>query len=84
MSAIEEVTKIVASTLQLGERARTLRPDTRLLGALPELDSVSVIGIVTALEERFGIAFEDGEIHASIFDSIQSLAEFVDKKLLSS
>jgi len=80
MKSISEVRQILASALQLGERAASLGPDSKLLGALPELDSVSVVNIVTAIEERYGVVVEDDEIHASIFDSVGSLALFIDSK----
>ena len=52
-----------------------------LFGALPELDSFGVLQVVAALEERFGITIDDDEFGAELFDTVGSLAEFVDTKL---
>ncbi len=38
----------------LGGRANDFGLDTPLLGALPELDSMAVVGLINMIEERFG------------------------------
>ena len=54
---------------------------TPLNGALPELDSMGVVSLITAFEEHFGIAIADGEIDGSVFKTFGSLTAFVAKKL---
>ena len=60
------VIDIIASSLQLGERGRSLTSESRLLGAIPEFDSMAVVVVVTSLEERFGFAVDDDEIDLRI------------------
>jgi acyl carrier protein len=81
MSEIAAVREILRQTLQLGDRAAALRPDTPLLGAVPELDSMAVVAVLTAIEERYGVTIDDGEVTAQIFETVGSLAEFVGGKL---
>ncbi|MBK4734312.1 acyl carrier protein [Noviherbaspirillum pedocola] len=81
MASIAEVRNIVTDILGLGERGAALQPESPLLGAIPELDSMAVIGLITALEEHFGIAVNDDEISAEVFETLGSLAAFVDSKL---
>jgi acyl carrier protein len=81
MQTIEEVKQILTSALSLGARGSELRPDTVLLGSLPELDSMGVMNVITGLEEQFGIVVEDDEIDASTFETLGSLAAFIDQKL---
>ena len=54
---------------------------THLIGAIPEFDSMAVVSVITALEERFGIAVEDDEITAEVFQTVGSLTQFVEGKL---
>ncbi len=75
------VIDIIASSLQLGERGRSLTSESRLLGAIPEFDSMAVVVVVTSLEERFGFAVDDDEIDAEVFQTVGSLADFVERKL---
>jgi acyl carrier protein len=82
MQSIEQIKILLADTLGLGERAGNLRAETALLGSLPELDSMSVIQIISGIEERFGIQIDDDEIGADIFETVGSLAAFVDQKLV--
>lgn len=79
MQHLEEVKNVLSSTLGLG--ARPLNADSALLGSVPELDSMAVIGLITALEERFGISVADDEIHARHFATLGTLTAFVRAKL---
>jgi acyl carrier protein len=54
---------------------------TRLLGSLPEFDSMAVVSVLTAIEDHFGIAVDDDEIDASMFETVGSLCQFVESKL---
>lgn len=81
MHAIEEIKALLTDTLNLGERGKSLNAETALLGNLPELDSMAVIHLITALEDRFGIEVGDDDISAVNFETVASLAAFVDGKL---
>ncbi len=77
----EQITGLLTATLNLGERGKQLQPESPLLGSLPELDSMAVLQIVAALEERFGIAVADEDISAATFETVASLAAYVEGKL---
>ncbi|MGJ7915209.1 acyl carrier protein [Massilia sp. LXY-6] len=79
---LNDVKQMLADVLSLDPaRAAALEPDTALLGNLPELDSMAVVSLVAALEDRFGIMIDDDEISASTFASVGSLTAFVAQKL---
>jgi len=77
----QQVRAILRDTLQLGERAGRLGPDSALMGAVAELDSMAVVTVIAALEEQFGIVVEDDEISADTFATFGSLVEFVESKV---
>ena len=81
MATLEEVKKVIDEVLQLNGRARDFDRSTGLLGEVPEFDSMAVVTLVTQLEEQFGIMVDDEEISAETFESVGSLADFVDRKL---
>ncbi|MGH8654920.1 MAG: acyl carrier protein [Gammaproteobacteria bacterium] len=83
MATIDEVKMVLGDALQLGERAQRLEANTRLLGNLPELDSMAVVTVLTSLEEHFGFIINDDEISAETFATLASLSEFVGQKLRS-
>jgi acyl carrier protein len=81
LDVTREVVGIIDETLGLRGRALAFTVSTPLLGSVPELDSMAVVGVITALEERFGFTVDDDEIDASAFASVGSLVGFVDGKL---
>ena len=81
MQHIEEVRNILSDVLSLGERRNSLNEGSPLLGAIPELDSMAVVNVITALEEHFDITIDDDEISAKTFETVGSLAQFVEQKL---
>jgi acyl carrier protein len=78
-----ELKNILGDVLSLGDRAARMNDQTPLLGSLPELDSMAVVSLLTAIEERFGIAVGDDEISAENFATFGSLSEFVEAKVAS-
>lgn len=78
---LEEIRKILTDALQLGDRGDNLTADTPLLGNLPELDSMAVVTVITALEDHFGIIVEDDDISAETFATLGSLTSFIEEKI---
>ena len=76
-----EVLSILDEVLCLKGRADTFTLETPLLGAIPELDSMAVVALITMLEERFGFMIDDDEINGATFESVGTLVEFVQCKL---
>ena len=83
MDVQREVCRILDEVLSLGPRARTLTRETHLLGAIPELDSMAVVTLITTLEEQLGIIVDDDDVDGSTFASVGSLVDFVSGKLAS-
>ena len=81
MNTTQDIKSLLAQTLQLGPRADSFTPDSPLLGALPELDSMAVVTILTAMEEHFGFSVDDDEISADTFETLGTLTAFVEQKL---
>ena len=80
---LEDVKQVIGDALQLGERTASLDEHTQLLGSIPELDSMAVVVVITALEDHFGFVVEDDEISADTFATVGTLWSFVDQKLKS-
>jgi acyl carrier protein len=81
MKHLDEVRNILADVMSLGDRKTSLNEESVLLGDIPELDSMAVVNIITALEEHFDIAVNDDEISAEAFETLGSLTRFVEQKL---
>ena len=78
---LENVKAVVVATLGIKDRADDLVPESELLGNLPELDSLAVVELLIALQDRFGIEIEDNEILGDIFETLGQLTAFIDSKV---
>ena len=80
MNVTHEVIRTLDDVLSLGGRASSFTRDTALLGAIPELDSMAVVSLITGLEDRFDIVVDDDDIDGDTFRSVGTLADFVEAK----
>jgi acyl carrier protein len=74
------VRNILRDVLSLGNRADRLDASSSLLGALPELDSMAVVSVLAAIEDRFGFSIDDDEVSGATFATFGSLVDFVSAK----
>lgn len=81
MNVEQEVIKTLRSILNLDATGLSLDAGTALLGNVAELDSMAVVSVLTALEERFGISIDDDEVDGQTFASVGSLTSYVQSKL---
>ena len=81
MNITQTIVRVLDESLGLNGRSASFTRETPLLGAMPELDSMAVIGLITTLEEQFGLVVDDDDLDASIFATVGSLCDFVSDKL---
>jgi acyl carrier protein len=81
MNARKELLSLLNETLHLEGRTASFDDNTPLLGALPEMDSMGVVSLLTAFEDRLGFTVDDDEIDGSVFQTFGTLLTFVQKKL---
>lgn len=78
---IAETWGILVNTLQLDSNTNKFVDSTALLGSVPELDSMMIVSLITAIEDDFNIVIADEEITADIFETFGTLTRFISKKL---
>jgi acyl carrier protein len=76
---LDGVKVVLIETLGIEDRASMLIPEAPLFGAIPELDSLAVVEVVTALEARFGFQIDDEDFSGEVFETVGSLAAFVEQ-----
>jgi acyl carrier protein len=79
----EDVKAIVVVTLHIEDQADDLGPETGLYGNLAELDSLTVVKLIVALQKRFGTEIKIDEIGGDIFGTLGRLAAFVEPTVRS-
>ena len=81
MNVEKEVLRLLDEVLSLDGRAQGFERETHLLGAIPELDSMAVVSLITALEDTFGIVLDDDDIDGATFATVGKLVDLVSSKL---
>lgn len=62
-------------------RAEGLHAQSGLFGALPELDSMAVAGLLTEIEDQFHIIVDDEEVNGDMLETFGGLSTYVTAKL---
>lgn len=81
MNTTQKTLHIIDDTLNLHGRSLAFDETTKLLGSLPELDSLMVAKLLGRIEENFHIRIEDDEIDGAIFSTVGSLVAFIKVKI---
>lgn len=58
------------------DRVDAFDAGTELFGALPELDSMAVAGLLTELEDRLGIIIDDDDVDGEMLATFGALVDF--------
>ncbi|MEP7221861.1 MAG: acyl carrier protein [Novosphingobium sp.] len=79
-----ELRQILADVLGLkAQHVAAFDAETGLFGHLPELDSMSVAGLLTEMEDRLGFIIEDDEVDGELLETFGSLLNFAESKRAS-
>lgn len=81
MDSLSLAKDLIKSCLQQGDNVNEFTRDTQLLGAFPELNSLTIMTMITALEEELDCEIADEELSAEIFETVGTLAQFIETKL---
>ena len=61
--------------------AAAMHSETPLFGALPELDSMAVAGLLTEMEDRLEIFVDDDDVDGDLFETFGSLVAYAKAKV---
>ncbi len=80
MTTLKSLEKFLLSDIASDLGKKTLDPDENLLEQ-SIIDSLGILKLVTFLEEAFGIQVIDEDIVPENFQSLNSMASFVEQKI---
>lgn len=63
-------------------RVAAFTDTTPLFGALPEMDSMAIAGVLTEIEDRLAIVIEDDEVDGSMLETFGALVLFCARRAL--
>ena len=77
----DTVRSILSDILGLSQaQVAAMDDDTELFGALPELDSMAVAGLLTEMEDRLDILIDDDDVDGELFATFGNLVAFARAK----
>lgn len=82
MNSLELTQKLIRDCLQL-KPSEALTRETPLLGGFPELNSLTITTLMMQIEEAVDCEITDDELTEEIFETVGSLADFVEMKMVS-
>lgn len=81
MLAIEQVLEVLAESLPIPEGTYKMGEHAPLLGAIPELDSMAIAGIIAGMEKCFSIVFDANDLDAQAFETVGTLRDLIASKM---
>lgn len=77
----DKLRSILSDILGLSQaQVAAMDNDTELFGALPELDSMAVAGLLTEMEDRLDIVIDDDDVDGELFATFGNLVAFARAK----
>jgi len=73
----KELAHILDDVLVLKGRGISLSAESRLMGAIPELDSMAVLSVLEAIRDRLDVTIADDEIDGRMSSTRGARTEFV-------
>lgn len=80
MNGLSIAKEVIRACLQLDESVE-LQSETYLMGNFAEFNSLTITTMIAEIEDTVGCTVDDDELSAEIFETVGSLAEFIDEKL---
>ncbi len=77
MSIEHRVKQVIIRTLSLEVEADEIDDEDELFGGGLGINSMATIEIIVGLEEEFGIEVPDEDLRVELFDSVQTMADYV-------
>lgn len=79
MDTIQIVLPILDEVLNLRGAALDFTRETKLRGAIPQLDSMAVVSLLAALEEQLGVEIPESQLDGSIFETVGTLVSCIER-----
>jgi acyl carrier protein len=78
---IQEIKHILVEDIQLNVAPEEILDNYSLLESGLALDSILIAELITRIEDRFGLQFDDNVLNAELFNNLSLLAGFVAQRL---
>lgn len=80
MIFLNDILVILDRELNLQGVALAFTEKTRLAGSLPQLDSLAIVNVIAALEDRYSFEFPEEELDDAIFETVGALINYLNNR----
>ena len=77
-ATLDSLVEVLNGVLGTDHSGGAFTAQTLLFGSLPELDSLALVELISAMEDRFAFEMDEDDITAEVFESVGSLSAYVD------
>ena len=77
-ATLDALVEVLTDVLGTDHSGGPLTEQTLLFGSLPELDSLALVELISAMEDRFAFEMDEDDITAEVFESVGTLSAYVD------
>ena len=75
--------ELIVNDLDVNVNLEDIKDEVSLYDGGLGLDSIAIINFLVLIEKKFEISFDENEISAKVFSTINNLAELVSLKLMA-
>jgi acyl carrier protein len=77
---IREIKEMIINCLRIdGMSSRDIETDAPLFGEGLGLDSIDALQLVVGMENAFGVSVPDAAVGAKVFQSVRSMAQYIEQ-----
>lgn len=80
VDVIRQIKLVLVEDMEIGVRPEDIPDDYSLLESGLALDSILIAELITRIEDRFGIQFDERTLQADLFNNLSRLAAFVESQ----
>lgn len=81
---VNELKNIIANELDVNLKVEAIDENISLFEEGLALDSISLVELISSVEQHFDFQFNDGELSPENFNTLNILAKFINSKISSS
>ncbi len=78
-STIDQLKQLIAEELDVNIQMAEIEPDASLLEDGLGLDSIAIVELITLIEEKFTVEFDEDDLDMDAFANIQTLSQWIEE-----
>ena len=78
-NTIDHLKHLIAEELDVNIQMAEIEPDAPLLEDGLGLDSIAIVELITLIEEKFAVEFDEDDLDMEAFANVRTLSQWIEK-----